>query len=537
MKFTFNTFNSLVVLMSTVAHFQASAQTWRVTRSEWTERDEIEYSRFVQALGESGCGSRGSKSVGMEKSGFNDCIRSPRNPLRSAEDSQILLHVDCAKLPHALRAYFAMKKGLPFSYASGVSMAPGPNGERSSQNDPRYSEFGNRISDREDVLTGGNFVSLARSMMNEVYSANYRVHPQYESNTLPADMYSVDLRLATESDLRGIRPGTNLYDPNGHVAVVYKVEKDGRIRLFDAHPDNSISRIVYGEKFARSRPAAGAGFKNFRPLKVVNGKVVLAKNSEIADFSLTQFFGTNPDPKGWSKGKFILNGLELSYYDYVRTVMAGGNLKFEPEQELTNAMDALCQDVKDRIIAVEGNGGLNSQAHPAKLPSNIYGTSGDWESYSTPSRDARLKTSFKELFDNTARFLDLYARGSDRIDYQGTDLKADLRNAYIRAVTACKLSYKGRNGTVEFNLNDVIERMWLMSFDPYHSTELRWGCIGSDASACLNSSDAWYRAEQKLRNQIERTYDARMDYSAAELPNAPIGVVTPPEVDVRKLLR
>ena len=57
--------------------------------------------------------------------------------------------------------------------------------------------------------------------------------------------------------------------------------------------------------------------------------------------------------------------------------------------------------MQDRIQAVETGlkSGVQNKSHPDRLPENIYGTSGEWEEYSTPSRDARLKTSFLELRD------------------------------------------------------------------------------------------------------------------------------------------
>ena len=52
----------------------------------------------------------------------------------------------------------------------------------------------------------------------------------------------------------------------------------------------------------------------------------------------------------------------------------------------------------------------------------------------------------------------------------------------------------------------------------------------------------WYDAEQKLRNQIDRTYDVDMGYSVPELERGPYGLRTgrgvdqPPEIDVRAYL-
>ncbi len=71
-----------------------------------------------------------------------------------------------------------------------------------------------------------------------------------------------------------------------------------------------------------------------------------------------------------------------------------------------------CADLDYRADAVTLalEAGLQNRPQPDRLPENIYGTEGDWETYSTPSRDARLKTAFKELRDNAPRFLTLWLR-------------------------------------------------------------------------------------------------------------------------------
>ncbi len=43
-----------------------------------------------------------------------------------------------------------------------------------------------------------------------------------------------------------------IYDTNGHVGVVWKVDGDGRIFYMDAHPDFTVTRSVYGAQFGQS---------------------------------------------------------------------------------------------------------------------------------------------------------------------------------------------------------------------------------------------------------------------------------------------
>ena len=65
-----------------------------------------------------------------------------------------------------------------------------------------------------------------------------------------------------------------------------------------------------------------------------------------------------------------------------------------------------------------------------------------------------------------------------------------------------------------------------MSFDPYECIERRWGARAEELAACTDdeSKAHWYKAEQRLRNQIDRTYDVRMGFSLAQLlfPTRPV---------------
>ena len=83
-----------------------------------------------------------------------------------------------------------------------------------------------------------------------------------------------------------------------------------------------------------------------------------------------------------------------------------------------------CDDLHYRADAVDlaMAAGINRRPEPDRLPPNIYGTEGDWETYSTPSRDARLKTAFKELRDQTERFVKMYQAHDKKLVYQGNDL-------------------------------------------------------------------------------------------------------------------
>ncbi|HEY0107013.1 MAG TPA: hypothetical protein VGB91_13090 [Rhizomicrobium sp.] len=506
---------------------------YQVRYDRWTAADERGFGEFVTAIGESDCRT------------VDQCLHGPGNPFRATDPEGIYFRSDCADLPYVLRFYYAWKHGLPFAYVSVVE-------PRGHTRDIRYTARGNAVAERVTVAGGvESGYAVMETLRDAISSATFRIHPDLEA-PLEQDLYSPAIQPSS------IRPGTVIYDPNGHLATVYRVEPDGRIHFLDAHPDNALTRGYYDLRFVRAAPGMGAGFKNWRPVTLVGavkgadgtfagGHVVLPANKAIADFSDEQFFGNGKRPddeRDWRDGGFALNGQAMDYYDYVRARLAGGKLEFDPVREVRDMVDSNCADLhyRDDAVTLALRVGLMNARQPSRLPPNIYGTEGDWEIYSSPSRDARLKTAFKELRDAVARFMTLYRAGDPRLKYGGQNLAVDLLTTYDREAAACKLSYARSDGVpVVLSYEEARKRLFAMSFDPYHCVERRWGA--SDPRELASCADgpakrAWYAAEQRLRNQLDRTYDVEMGFSLDELtahvPGS--GVDAPPDTDVRTYL-
>ncbi len=536
-----------LLLLVWIAPASATSE-WKITKTKWTTADELAYMDFVAALGKDDCKT------------LDECLKSEANPYRSADERDWKIGADCADLPYLLRAYFAAKNGLPFSFASDVNAAPPPEGAKNptTGSDVRYSPYGNVVADRFDVVTPKpgshkNLRSLFVKIRDTIATGMFRMDPKQEAHNtgLFPDFYSSDI------SRKGIRPGTVIYDPSGHVGVVYEVTKYGHIRYMDAHPDNSLTRKHYGQAFDRSRPSSGAGFKNFRNLELVGarmqndgthvgGQVVSPlRNDQYSGFSLVQFYGTHPDARNWAKGRFLIDDREVDYYDYVREKLTIGNLLYDPIEELTFMLQGLCLDLKDRLdsVNVAINEQLNEKPHPERLPRNIYGTSGEWESYSTPSRDARFRTTAKEMHDRAISLLERYKKNDPKVQYSGNNLKADLLVTYNREMAGCRIQYKNSVGAlVPLTLNDVMDRLFKLSFDPYHCIELRWGAPeGSrERQTCSDSNEKlrWYNAEQSFRNTLKRNYEARMDFTIEELESAnKKSPVTAPKINLGESLQ
>src|ERR1700749_3577667 len=196
------------------------------------------------------------------------------------------------------------------SYVDGVSGEGG---------DLRFTKTANRATGRHDIIDRGGGIdapAVIMQMLDTVFSGTYRTDASEKRGVL-SDFYSPAPQPGT------IRPGSLIYDVNGHVAIVYKVDEDGRIFYMDAHPDFTITRSVYGAQFGQSPARLGGGLKNWRPLPLgggrpddtghlVGGHMAFAANDEIADFSLVQYIGTEPNPsKDVKSARFAYNGAEL----------------------------------------------------------------------------------------------------------------------------------------------------------------------------------------------------------------------------------
>jgi len=492
------------LLLAAMLGTAAQAAPWRITKDRWSPEDERGFGAFVTALGESGCNSAQS------------CLRSDANPWRHTDAGFIDVDADCADLPYLLRGYYAWKNGLPFSYAL-------IQGER-------FSSRGNQVVGRVDMVDRGGGIDAGRAlrqMIDTVFTGTYRIDPGSPYGK-PSDFYAPAIRPGS------IRPGTVIYDTNGHVGIVYKVDESGRIHYMDAHPDFTITRSVYGAQFGRSPMHLGGGLKNWRPLRLtgarwdgrgfVGGEIQVTRQRDIPDFSLVQYTGTD------GRGGFAYNGARLGYYEYVRVAVSGGRTDFNPVYELQAAMRTLCNDLGDRAQAVNQAvaNGIAAKPHPGRLPRNIYQSEdGEWEAYATPARDARLRAAFATLRSDLSRMIGLWLARDPRIVHDGLFLKEDLLKAYDTQSNACRVTYltSGKR-PVTLSFDDMARRLPLMSFDPYHCEELRWGDAG--ASSCNDEPAArrWYEIEAPMRAEIGR-----------DQPGSAVRSLAPADLDIRGLIQ
>ena len=388
----------------------ATPGPWRITKTEWTKADEDGFGEFVRRIAESGCTTTTA------------CMESAANFYHDSDASSFLFHADCAKWAYMLRAYYASKNGLPFSYVDKI--------DGDVRADLRYTKTSNVALERRDIIDDGSgidAVAVLQKLHDEVWTATYRMDAASQV-PVEQDFYSPKIQPGS------IRAGTAIYDTTGHVMIVYDVTADGSILYMDAHPDESVSRGFYGRQVPASPMSLGGGFKNFRPIQLVGatlatdghyigGHVVVASNEAIADFSLEQYRGNVPDAKDGS-AQFRYNNVPLDAYEYTRAAMSNGGFAYNPVYELEVSMDSLCR------AAREG----------------------------TPEAEARMKSGFANLYTDLSKAAALWEQRDLRVVYHGVSLKQNLADTYAAEEQACVTGNSADDKSADASLLDQFAR-------------------------------------------------------------------------------
>jgi hypothetical protein len=535
----------LLLICIVLAPAFAQSGTWLVKKTSWSQADEVDYQNFIRFLGYVALDKKCSTPDGV-CNGIGDLLDSEGNPYRGTDPSWVnTLHTDCADFPLTLRAYFAWKNFLPHALANGVA----PVGYCGVVSDTRFCENGNKVVGRRAVKTGIPARKVLASWSYSPTTSIYRTH-YLDEHGLGSDFYTPAI------DRKGITPGTIIYDPNGHASMVFDVLDDGRILFLEAKISGAINAgYLTPAKMPLKSDAVGWGFKKWKPVKVVGaeldgngnyigGETIVPRAQQVPGYSPVQYTGRVEG----TDDKYTLNGQLVTYHEFIRRKLAKEPLKIVPALEIRQLVDAACLGIQDRVLAVNHalQVGMHNDPHPERLPPNIYGTGGHWqwhhwESYSSPSRDAHIKSELKHILDVARSVIQRHRNNDPLVSYNGDNIASGMLKAYVEAARRCDLTYTNSNGrSVKLDFLDVTERAFKLSFDPYHCVELRWGAEGEELDSCKDDSDKilWYRNERFLRNQIDRRYDDRMDFTVEELSSLRPGngVAEPPDINVIRYL-
>jgi hypothetical protein len=460
----------------------APGELWP-TRAAWSPSLETLYSAWIEHLFDAPLDAQPSWNALHEV--LRDRSRNFLfNHLGAAEDEQgIVIRPDCADLPYFLRAYFSLKLGLPFGWSRcsrgeggtaptcsdfATNVDPFPPIDGKAQTVPQWA---NPDPDRDPKPTiTKRFGEFLRTTLADAAQSGAGRTP---ANDETGDYYPVSLSVDT------LRPGTIFADPYGHVLVVAKrisqtPAMGGILLAVDGQPDGTVARKRFwrGNFLFAIDPALGsAGFKRFRP--IVRGKGGTLRhlgNSELPDYSVEQYDG----------------GVD-GFYDRVEDVLSPALL--DPMQALLETIQALEEQVKTRAASVDnGRKFLSSGKPAAEMPdgAKIFETTGEWEDFSTPSRDLRLLIAIDVARGAPARVLRRPERYAMPASKPVDQVRRELEERLGRELRDRKFKYTRSDGSDwQLSLEDVVDREVAleMAYDPNDCVEERWG-------APLNSGEA-----------------------------------------------
>jgi hypothetical protein len=478
---------------------------WR-TRTAWSPGLEDLYAAWVQFLFEAPLDAAPSWSA------LHEVLRDrERNFLfdhqGAAEDEQgVVVRPDCADLPYFLRAYFAYKLGLPFGWSR---CTRGENGVAptcfgfATSSDPFPAVDGGApvFPPWADPLRDAGAGEVAVKRLGEFFRTTLADAAQSGAGRTRADddesdYYPVVLTADT------LRPGTIFADPYGHVLVVAKrlpqtPSSGGVLLAVDGQPDGTVARKRFwrGNFLFAIDPALGsAGFKRFRPLvrDPATGGFRRLRNAELADFSATDQY------EGGVEG----------FYDKIDDLLSPTPL--DPMQALLETVQALEEQVKTRVTSVDnGRRFLAGGKGAAGMPdgAKIFETTGDWEDFSTPSRDLRLLVAIDVAHALPARVARRSSRYAMPPGKTADQVGAELDSRLEQELRARTFQYTRTDGSSwQLTLREVVDRATALetAYNPNDCVEARWGA--PDASEEGSTCHAHAPAEQVAKMQDYRSW-------------------------------
>jgi hypothetical protein len=460
---------------------------WRA-RTAWSPGLENLYSAWVEYLFEAPLDAAPSYAA------LHEVLRErARNFLfdhqGAAEDEQgVVVRPDCADLPYFLRAYFAFKLGLPFGWSrctrgeNGVAPACS-NFATSSDPFPAVDGGAPPLPPWADPQRDAGAYAVAVKRLGEFFRTTLADAVQSGAGRTRADDDESDYYpIALTADT--LRPGTIFADPYGHVLVVVQriaqtASSGGVLLAVDGQPDGTVGRKRFWRGnflFAIDPSLGSAGFKRFRPLErdPATGGFRRLRNAELADCSAVDQYEGGVD----------------GFYDKVDDLLSPTPL--DPMQALLETVQALEEQVKTRVTSVDnGRRFLAGGKATADMPdgAKIFETTGDWEDFSTPSRDLRLLVAIDVARALPARVARRPARYAMPPGKAPDAVRAELEARLENELRDRAFRYTRTDGSPwPLTLRDVVDRATALetAYNPNDCVEARWGAPegSEEASTC-----------------------------------------------------
>jgi hypothetical protein len=476
------------------------------------------------------------------KPGFADNGNDPRK-ITAAAFSMMNSANACGTYPILHYVYYAAVRGLPVSLTR----------VDSTGGDIRYSR-GNHPVQRFDPVQYGDLASYVRAVcfseQGNYTTGNWRTAPDMEGTD------TVPVAVSAAATVPGL---TLLYNPDGHGLMVARVSTTGNVNILDAHPDGSITcgqSLAAVEQVLRGVPEKQRDkwYSGWRMIRFA--KAVTDKEGRVT--GTRPFTNAEMRPYGYSDEQYtdiisIRNGRPVdiqgvptrvsSFPEYVR-----GRLQtvaeLDPKHLLIEWANQMHTLFSERATFVDGawKDVLSNGAIVLPDDKNIYQAEGRWEDWSSPSSDCDRKSAYFLGVEQLEQMVRDFEPGRSRLILTSFGrpirTKQDLADAIVaekkKLFDARSITYTSSRGqTVTLTLSAIEQRLFLMSFDPNHPPEVRWGASpdSPEAAGCrrintplgtggsLSLSDS-YRREQRLRYRLCRK-DGRTWFEDTDNPVAP----------------
>lgn len=335
---------------------------------------------------------------------------------------------DCADAVYLGRIIFAYENKLPFV----IQDSTGGSGKISNQ----MSRFDSTSDSLQRVRKFMNYVAdvtSTKSLPNDTYPVAIS-----RENVRSGTVWSRP-RITRDNIWRRIIGGAVQEDP-GHAEVVKSVSETGVVNLIGSTVPKDLRMLNTTSSMVFMPIETSTGFRNWKQ------PTYYAQNeASLPGYSLEQFKEIG---KGANDGRRTLNAWTAEVQN--RLALREESREEEIDRQVAN----VCGLVNARIDIIK-----KSEAYRAKLGGQCMNAA-DYDSYSTPSRDKRIKTTLKQIIDTAGGFGLTSAQRAKKLKPH-LDTCPDIEIAPGQKVSLYEFSITMLKGDVSSN--------------PNHSFAARWG--------------------------------------------------------------
>lgn len=359
---------------------------------------------------------------------FAQWIKGLRMDIFTAADSPYRgIPTDCAKAVYTLRMIFAYEHGLPVNFTSGQGLT-------------------NETKQFDQIPEG-----LPRLLK---FMSFVRAH--VDTRSLVEDSYPVKInRQFVRSGAIFLHPATKdapITYQAGHVYYIQDVYENGMVRYFSSTVPSAVRDLQPRIDITFAPFGKSGGFRAFkRP-----------NSNERPGFDdVDQFSLAHWRPNGWHDGNLWVNWSKA-----IRR-----RLQLRPatvDEELHAKIENVDGYIKERTHLVE----RSWRVYQSKYHGQACMSAGDYDSYSTPTRDVKIQNELIDLKIAAVNYL---------VARTGTWSQAALETLFARyqweVLPGVKVDVNHLWTTFE-------TRVVLAISEPEHSPEVRWGLQSQDVWPC-----------------------------------------------------